>query len=204
MLRLLPLLAFWLFATSAAAEQPTIVVLGDSLSANYGINTDNGWVYLLQQRLNQQGYPYRVINASISGDTTRGGLTRVSQTLARYQPRILLVELGGNDGLRGLSLDDMRRNLGAIVEQGQKKGTAILLVGVRLPPNYGEAYTRKFHSVYHELAERYRIPLVPYLLDGIGGHDELMQADRLHPNRDAQVRMLENVWPHLVPLLDKK
>jgi acyl-CoA thioesterase-1 len=204
MVRLLLSLTLWLLTTQAIAEQPAIVVLGDSLSAGYGINTDDGWVYLLQQRLHQQGYSYRVVNASISGGTTRGGLTRAPQTLARYAPHILLVQLGGNDGLRALALDDMLSNLGAIIEQSRKNGTTVLLIGVRLPPNYGEVYIKKFHDVYRELAQRYQVPLVPYLLDGVGGYDQLMQVDGLHPNRDAQARMLENVWPHLLPLLERK
>lgn len=204
MLRLLLSLAVWLLTTQAVAERPTIVVLGDSLSAGYGIDADGGWVHLLQQRLHQQGYPYRVVNASISGDTTRGGLTRVPQTLAQHAPYILLVQLGGNDGLRALPLDEMRGNLGAIIEQSRDNGTTVLLIGVRLPPNYGEVYIKKFHGVYSELAKRYQVPLVPYLLEGVGGHDQLMQVDGLHPNRDAQARMLDNVWPHLLPLLQKK
>lgn len=204
MLRLLLSLTLWLLSTQAVAERPAIVVLGDSLSAGYGIETDDGWVHLLQQRLHQQGYPHRVVNASISGDTTRGGLTRVPQTLAQHAPHILLVQLGGNDGLRALPLDDMRSNLGAIIEQSRKNGTTVLLIGVRLPPNYGEVYIKKFHGVYSELAQRYKVPLVPYLLEGVGGYDQLMQGDGLHPNSDAQARMLDNVWPHLLPLLRRK
>jgi acyl-CoA thioesterase-1 len=204
MLRLLLSLTLWLLTTQAVAERPTIVVLGDSLSAGYGIDADDGWVHLLQERLQQQGYPYRVVNASISGDTTRGGLTRVPQALAQHAPHILLIQLGGNDGLRTLPLGEMRRNLGTIIEQSRDNGTTVLLIGVRLPPNYGEVYIKKFHSVYSELAQHYKVPLVPYLLAGVGGHDQLMQVDGLHPNRDAQVRMLDNVWPYLLPLLQEK
>ena len=193
-----------MLTAQTSAEQPSLVVLGDSLSAGYGINADDSWVHLLQQRLHQQGYPYRVVNASISGDTTRGGLTRVPQALARHAPQILLVQLGGNDGLRGLPLDDMRNNLGAIIEKSRENGMTVLLIGVRLPPNSGEVYIKKFHAVYREVAQRYQVPLVPYLLDGVGGQDQLMQADGLHPNRDAQARMLDNVWPHLLPLLQRK
>ncbi|MDX1489467.1 MAG: arylesterase [Acidiferrobacterales bacterium] len=204
MVRLLLSLTLWVLTAQTSAEQPSLVVLGDSLSAGYGINADDSWVHLLQQRLHQQGYPYRVVNASISGDTTRGGLTRVPQALARHAPQILLVQLGGNDGLRGLPLDDMRNNLGAIIEKSRENGMTVLLIGVRLPPNYGEVYIKKFHAVYREVAQRYQVPLVPYLLDGVGGQDQLMQADGLHPNRDAQARMLDNVWPHLLPLLQRK
>jgi acyl-CoA thioesterase-1 len=204
MLRILPLLALCWLATPALAEKPAILVLGDSLSAGHGMDVNDSWVQLLQQRLDRLGYPYHVINASISGDTTRGGLTRTGQALAQHHPRILIVELGGNDGLRGLALDDMRRNLARIIDQGKKSGAAVLLIGVRLPPNYGEVYVEKFHSVYSDLARSHGVPLVPYLLQGIGGHDNLMQADRLHPNSAAQARMLDNVWPHLLPLLQKK
>lgn len=204
MLRLLLSLTLCLLTTQAVAERPTIVVLGDSLSAGYGIDAHDGWVHLLQQRLQQQGYPYRVVNASISGDTTRGGLTRMPRALAQHTPHILLIQLGGNDGLRALSLDEMRRNLGTIIEQSRDNGTRVLLIGVRLPPNYGEVYIKKFHGVYSELAQRYKVPLVPYLLEGVGGHDQLMQVDGLHPNRDAQARMLNNVWPYLLPLLQEK
>jgi acyl-CoA thioesterase-1 len=204
MLRILLLLALYSVATPVAAEQPTILVLGDSLSAGHGIDVNDSWAQLLQQRLHRLGYPYRVVNASISGDTTRGGLSRTGQALGQHHPRILIVELGGNDGLRGLALDDMHGNLAAIIEQGKKAGAWVLLIGVRLPPNYGEVYVKKFHGVYRELARSYGIPLVPYLLDGIGGHADLMQADGLHPNSAAQARMLDNVWPYLLPLLEKK
>ncbi len=204
MLRLLLSLVLGLLTTQAVAERPAIVVLGDSLSAAYGIDVDDSWVHLLQQRLHQQGYPYRVVNASISGDTTRGGLTRLPQTFAQHAPHILLLQLGGNDGLRALPLDEMRRNLGTIIEQSRENGTKVLLIGVRLPPNYGEVYIKKFHGVYSELAQHYKVPLVPYLLEGVGGHDQLMQVDGLHPNSDAQARMLDNVWPRLLPLLQRK
>lgn len=204
MLRILPLLALCALTTPVFADEPVILVLGDSLSAGHGIDVNNSWVQLLQQRLHRLGYRYNVVNASISGDTTRGGLTRTGQALAQHHPRILIVELGGNDGLRGLALDDMRRNLANILEQGKKSGAMVLLIGVRLPPNYGEVYVKKFHSVYRELARSHGVPLAPYLLQGIGGHDELMQVDRLHPNSAAQARMLDNVWPHLLPLLEQK
>lgn len=178
-------------------------MLGDSLSAGHGLRTDQGWVTLLQARLNKHGYPYKVINASISGDTTRGGMTRLPRALARHRPRIVIVELGGNDGLRGLPLHQMRGNLAAIIATSRDHGAKVLLVGVRLPPNYGAAYVEKFHRVYRSLERDQQVPLVPYLLDGIGGHDNLMQPDRLHPNRQAQGRMLDNVWPHLVPILQQ-
>lgn len=193
------MLSVW--AASAPAANPVILVLGDSLSAAYGIDPNQGWVALLRQRLERTGYRYEVINASVSGDTTRGGLARLSAALTQHRPRIVIVELGGNDGLRGLSLADMRANLSGIIERGRASGARVLLAGVRLPPNYGEAYTQKFHEVYRELARTYRVPLVPFLLDGIGGRQELMQSDGIHPGPGAQARMLENIWPHLLPLL---
>ncbi|GMQ89757.1 MAG: arylesterase [Gammaproteobacteria bacterium] len=203
MLRLLLAIVFYAWAGQALAQQPAILVLGDSLSAGYGLGTDQGWVTLLQQRLQRQGYPYRVINSSISGNTTRGGLRRLPRALNRYRPEIVIVELGGNDGLRGLSMDKMRRNLASIVETSREQGAKVLLVGVRLPPNYGAAYITKFHDVYRNLEKIYQLPLVPYLLDGIGGRDELMQADRLHPRAEAQSRMLDNVWRQLAPMLKR-
>jgi acyl-CoA thioesterase-1 len=203
MIRSLLALVLGAWASAATAASPAILVLGDSLSAGYGIDVDQGWVALLQKRLDAEGYRYQVINASISGDTTRGALSRLPPLLARYRPRIVMVELGGNDGLRGLSLDDMRRNLAAIVEQSRTNGASVLLAGERLPPNYGEAYVEKFLKAYRDVARDYRVPLVPLLLEGIGGHPELMQEDGLHPNARAQTRVLDNVWPHLLPLLKK-
>lgn len=176
-------------------------MLGDSLSAGYGIGAHQGWVALLQQRLDHQGYRYRVVNASISGDTTRGGLTRLPQALAQHRPTVVIVELGGNDGLRGLPLDAMHENLASIIETSRQHGAKVLLLGVRLPPNYGASYVNMFHNVYRELERAYQVPFVPYLLAGIGGRDALMQADQIHPRAEAQGRMLDNVWSRLVPTL---
>lgn len=188
----------WLTAT---ADEPVILVVGDSLSAAYGIDARRGWVALLQQRLQQQGHGYRVVNASISGDTTRGGLNRLPQALAQHRPRIVIIELGGNDALRGLPLEEIRKNLAAMIDASHAHQTKVVLVGVRLPPNYGTTYTQRFHSIYRQLAQSHQVPLVPYLLEGVGGQDELMQTDRLHPSDEAQRRMLDNVWPHLLPVL---
>lgn len=178
-----------------------ILVLGDSLSAGYGISTNSGWVTLLQQRLEQQGYPQRVVNASISGDTTSGGLARLPQALAQHRPKLVILELGANDGLRGLPLDEMRRNLAAIIDKSREQGAMLLLIGVRLPPNYGALYIRKFHDVYRQLARNRNVALVPHMLAGVGGNAELIQADGLHPRTNAQGLILDNVWPHLVPIL---
>ena len=180
-----------------------ILVLGDSLSAGYGISTNSGWVALLQQRLKQQGYPQRVVNASISGDTTSGGLARLAQALSQHRPQLLILELGANDGLRGLSLEEMRRNLAAIINKSREQGATSLLVGVRLPPNYGALYVKKFHDVYRELARNHNVAFVPYLLAGVGGDAELIQTDGLHPRGNAQGLILDNVWPHLLPILKR-
>jgi acyl-CoA thioesterase-1 len=195
-------LAFILFGCGAAsAASPTILVLGDSLSAGYGIDVRDGWVALLGQRLRQQGYPQTVVNASISGDTTAGGRARLPEALRRHHPQVVIVELGGNDGLRGLSLAQTRVNLDAIIKMARSAGARVLLVGTYLPPNYGPEYTRKFHAIYNELAQAHRLPLVPFLLAGVALTPGLMQADGLHPRAAAQTRLLDNVWPYLEPLL---
>ena len=187
----------------AAAPQttPTILVLGDSLSAAYGIAREDGWVALLQGRLRERGLGYRVVNAGISGDTTAGGLTRLPELLARHQPAILIVELGANDGLRGLKLDLIRDNLTRMITLGREAGSQVLLIGIRLPPNYGAAYDRAFQAVFQAVAAAQEVPLVPFLLDGVAQDRALMQADGVHPAAAAQPRILDNVWPTLESLL---
>jgi acyl-CoA thioesterase-1 len=191
-------------AFTSATAQPGILVLGDSLSASYGIAQKAGWVNLLQQRLTDQNYPHQVINTSISGETTSGGLTRLQRTLDTYNPSLVIIELGGNDGLRGLPLDKIRSNLAAMIEQSLAHGAQVLLAGMRLPPNYGPAYTKRFHEIYLSLAERYKIALLPFFLDGIAQKTDLMQADGIHPRSVAQTLILDNVWDVLEPLLDKQ
>jgi acyl-CoA thioesterase-1 len=188
---------------AAAAAPRTIVVLGDSLSASYGVPVEQGWVALLQGRLKKEGYEYRVVNASASGETTGGALARLPRTLEKQRPDIVIVELGGNDGLRGLSIADVRKNFDSILRLSQEAGARILLVGMRIPPNYGPAYTEAFHGLYGELAARHKVPLVPFFLDGIALDDSLMQEDGLHPNAQAQPRLLDEVWRMLKPLLKK-
>ena len=192
------------FAPTTLLAAPAILVLGDSLSAAYGLDTDDGWVSLLSKRLAHEGYDYEVVNASVSGETTRGGLTRLPQEIERHKPAIAIIELGANDGLRGLSLADMRRNLATIIEKLQASGAHIVLVGMRLPPNYGTAYTEQFAQAYSELAQRYDVRLVPFLLDGVANHRELFQPDGLHPVATAQSMLLDNVWNKLEPLLAVK
>jgi acyl-CoA thioesterase I len=186
---------------AAAGEQRNILVLGDSLSAGYGLDARAGWVSLLQQRLQQQGYRYRVINASVSGDTTSGGLQRLPKALERYHPALLIIELGGNDGLRGTPLQVMRGNLRRLIELGRGAGARVLLLGVRLPPNYGPAYVSAFENVYARVARETHTPLVAHLLQGVATDRALMQADGIHPKAEAQRRLLDNVWPVLRPLL---
>jgi acyl-CoA thioesterase-1 len=185
----------------AHAAGGVIVILGDSLSSAYGFDVASGWVRLLQDRLDDDRAGYRVVNASISGDTTSGGIARLPTELKKHTPDIVVVELGGNDGLRGLPLEVTRENLERIVAESQIAGARVLLIGMRLPPNYGPVYTEAFHAIYQDLAEKYSVARVPFLLDGVGGVDEMMQSDGIHPRAEAQPKMLNNVWPHLKPLL---
>lgn len=178
-----------------------LLVVGDSLSAAYKIPVDKGWVHLLSQKLDGEGYRYRVVNASIPGDTTAGGLSRLPAELKRSRPAIVVIELGGNDGLQGLPLDQMRDNLARMVGLSQQAGARVLLVGVRMPPNYGPAYTKRFAETYREVAKQSGVALVPEILAGVATHPELMQAGGLHPRAEGEPRVLDNVWKGLHPLL---
>lgn len=190
-----------LLFTPVAWAAPAIVVFGDSLAANYGIARESGWVSLLQQRLTAHHYSHQLINASISGETTAGGRSRIHATLAEHKPAIVILELGANDGLRGLPLDAMQANLAAIIQACQANKARVLLVGMRLPPNYGPVYAERFSSVYPALAKQYKTPLLPFLLEGMGDRRELFQADNLHPTAAAQAQVMENVWAALRPML---
>lgn len=194
-------LALLLFAGNAVAAAPVILILGDSLSAGYGTILSSDWPTLLQQRLVRQGYPYHVVNASISGDTTSSGRQRLPATLARHRPRVVIIELGANDGLRGLPLAEMRANLSAMISTALHYGTRVLLVGMYLPTNYGQAYTEEFHQVYLDLAREYHVPLVPFLLQGVALQPRLMQPDGLHPRAAGEPQVLANVWRVLKPML---
>lgn len=194
----LPLL---LAQAQAEPGSPKILILGDSLSAGFGIKLGESWPGLLRQRLAENGYRFRVVNASISGDTTAGGRARLPAMLIEHRPAVVIIELGGNDGLRGQSLQQMHANLAYMIQAAQRSRARVLLVGMRLPPNYGLAYTEKFQAVYRDLANRYPVGFVPFLLDGVGGNDELMLPDLIHPRAKAQPVILENIWPHLKPLL---
>lgn len=194
-------LAFLLAPDTGAARAPVVLVVGDSLSAGYGIALRDAWPALLQQRLRNQGYPHAVANASISGDTSAGGRARLPEALKRQRPEIVILELGANDGLRGLSLSATRANLEAMIRAVHASGARVLLVGIHLPPNYGPEYTKKFHAIYHDLARTHNLALVPSLLDGVALNPALMQGDGLHPRAVAQPRLLDNVWPKLLTLL---
>ncbi len=178
-----------------------ILVLGDSLSAEYGLPRGTGWVQLLGERLRGNGAKYTVANASISGETTSGGRTRLPALLAQHRPAIVIIELGANDGLRGLPLPPMRDNLTTMVKASQAAGAKVLLVGIRVPPNYGREYAERFQQVYVDVARDQRVALAPFLLDGFANAEDMFQSDRFHPAAKAQARMLDNVWPHLQPLL---
>ena len=185
----------------AARAEPVILVYGDSLSAAYGLPQEVGWVSLLQERLTQKNLNYRVVNASISGETTQGGLYRINSTLATHKPAIVILELGGNDGLRGLPLITTRANLDGIIQACRKQNAKVLLLGMRLPPNYGTAYEEKFQEIYRELARRHKLAPAPFMLEGIAGRRELFQADGIHPIAEAQPLIMDNVWKYLVPML---
>jgi acyl-CoA thioesterase I len=179
----------------------TILIYGDSLSAAYGLAPDAGWAALLQARLKQEGSDYTVANASISGETSSGGAARIAEALKTHKPKVVVVALGANDGLRGLPPEQMRANLAKIVNRSQRAKARVLLVGTRMPPNYGEMYTRQFAQVYADLAREYKTALVPFLLEGMADRRELFQADDMHPTAAAQPILLENVWKALQPLL---
>lgn len=184
------------------ADAPVLLVLGDSLSAAYGLPLDQGWVNLLQARIDERVLPYRVVNAAISGDTIAGGLSRLPALLADHQPEIVLIELGANDGLRGFPPSKIEDDLVTLVEQAQAVDAQVVLIGLRLPPNYGPAYTERFQRLFANAAERTGVALVPRLLAGVADDLALMQADGLHPTAEAQPMILETVWPVLAPLLN--
>lgn len=188
----------------AALGAPTILVVGDSLSAEYGLKRGEGWVALMEQRLKKERLDYNVVNASISGDTTAGGAARIGQALAQAKPAVVIIELGGNDGLRGLDVAAMRANFETMIRESQKAGARVLLAGMQMPPNYGRDYTAKFRAVYAELAQKHKTALVPFILEGLGENPELFQPDGIHPLPSMHPRILDNVWPALEPLLKSR
>lgn len=190
-----------LLLLSQGAAAGTVLIVGDSISAAFGLDTRLGWVSLLEQRLQKEGFTDKVVNASVSGDTSAGGQARLPALLAEHKPQLVILELGGNDGLRGQQPAQLQQNLASMIQLSQKAGAKVLLLGMRIPPNYGARYTQAFEAVYSNLAEQEKVPLVPFFLEGVGGIPELMQADGLHPAVAAQGKLLENVWPTLKPLL---
>jgi acyl-CoA thioesterase-1 len=202
--RLFALAVLMVAYASAHAEAPVILVFGDSISAGYGLaHVEQGWVELLKTRLNTQGYGYQVVNASVSGETTAGGLARLPRALELHHPKILVLELGGNDGLRALPVAQMRSNLTQMVDLASAAGAKVLLLGMRMPPNYGPQYTEQFAMVFSDLAREKKLPLVPFLLTDIALSPTLLQGDDIHPNAAGQPILVENVWPTLKPLLKK-
>jgi len=191
-----------LYLIEAEEEPYTLLVFGDSLSASYGMNEDDGWVTLLAKRLQTENWPYQVVNGSISGETTTGGLSRLPAMLDAYHPDLVILELGGNDGLRGLPLDTLKQNLIRMIDIIETTGGQVLLTGIQIPPNYGPRYTVPFFQLYKEIAEERQIILVPFLIEGIPQQPELMQNDGIHPKAEAQYLILDNVWPFLEPGLE--
>jgi acyl-CoA thioesterase I len=203
--RLFVLLILGLAGFSAGgAEAPAILVFGDSISAGYGLaHVESGWVEMLRAKLKSEGYGYQVVNASVSGETTAGGLARLPRALSVHHPQIVVIELGGNDGLRALPIAQMRSNLLQMTDLASAAGARVLLLGMRIPPNYGPEYTEQFHAVFAEVAQKNKVPSVPFLLEGIALTPDLVQADGIHPNEQGQPLLLANVWPALKPLLQK-
>jgi len=197
------LLALWLFTSAAYSATKTVIVLGDSLSAEYGIERGTGWVALMQRKLNAEKIDTVLINSSISGETTSGGKARLQALLDKHRPDLVIIELGSNDALRGLPISATEANLNAMITTAKNARAKVLLIGMKIPPNYGADYTQKFSSLYAKQARLTKSPLVPFLLAGVADKPELFQADRLHPNANAHPIIMRNVWPHLKPLLVK-
>jgi acyl-CoA thioesterase-1 len=199
--RLACAVTIWFLLVAGAQAAPRLLVVGDSLSAAYGIPADQGWVHLLQQRLAANGHPHQVVNASITGDTTRGGLARLPAVLEHHQPEVVVLELGGNDGLRGFGPAMTHDHLQQMIRLATAAGARVLVLGVKLPANYGSAYGDKFHQVFLDLAEQEDVVVVPFFLQGVAEDRRLMQADGIHPSAAAQPLILDNVWSALEPLL---
>ena len=190
-------------AAVAGDEPPTVLIFGDSLSAGYGIEVDQSWAALLQARLRDQGYEHQVINASISGETTEGGATRIDTALADFSPELIILELGGNDGLRGFPAARMKGNLEKIVTRAKASGAAIVLLGIRIPTNYGPRYSAEFEGVFRQVSEEFDVQWIEFFMEGIALNDDLLQDDRIHPNAVAQPMLLDNAWPIISATLKK-
>jgi acyl-CoA thioesterase I len=189
-------------SNAQASDSPTVLIFGDSLSAGYGIDVDQSWAALLQQRLEEQGYEHRVVNASISGETTEGGAARIDSAIGTFSPDLIILELGGNDGLRGFPPARIKGNLEVIARRARDSGAGVVLLGIRIPTNYGARYTRAFEAVYPEVATELGIKWIEFFMDGVALNDELLQEDRIHPNAEAQAILLDNAWPIIRDTLD--
>jgi acyl-CoA thioesterase-1 len=201
MLRILAFLVLLLAATADSAEPPTVLVFGDSLSAGFGIDVDQSWTSLLQSRLQEQGYEHRVVNASISGETTEGGATRIGSAIETFNPALVILALGGNDGLRGFPPSRTKENLETIVNTSTASGAAVVLLGITIPRNYGQRYIEQFEASFSEVASQYDIPWIEFFMEGVALNEELMQNDGIHPNAAAQPLLLDNAWPIIVEAL---
>jgi len=189
-------------SAASAAESPTILIFGDSLSAGFGLDVDRSWGALLQQRLEEQGYEHRVVNASISGETTEGGVTQIGAAIEEFSPELIILELGGNDGLRGFPPALIKSNLTAIAKRARDSGAEVVLLGIRIPTNYGARYTEAFEAVYRDVANELGIRWIEFFMEGVALNDELLQEDRIHPNEKAQPILLDNAWPVIRATLD--
>lgn len=192
-----------LTANAVRADTPTVLIFGDSLSAGYGIEVDQSWVSLLQERLREQGYEHQVINASISGETTEGGATRIGLALMDFSPDLIILELGGNDGLRGIPAARMKSNLEQIIARAKTSGAAVVLLGIRIPTNYGPRYSAEFEAVFRQVSEELNVRWIEFFMEGIALNEELLQDDRIHPNAIAQPLLLDNAWPVISATLNQ-
>jgi acyl-CoA thioesterase I len=204
MRKLLTILILVAATAAQAATSPTILIFGDSLSAGYGIDVDQSWGALLQQRLAEQGYEHRVVNASISGETTEGGVTQIDKAIEEFSPELIILELGGNDGLRGSPPARIKDNLTAIAQRARDSGAEVVLLGIRIPTNYGPRYTRAFEAVYSDVAEELDIRWIEFFMEGVALNDDLLQEDRIHPNAAAQPILLDNAWPVIRATLESR
>jgi acyl-CoA thioesterase-1 len=202
MRKLLSLLVLMMATNAQASDSPTVLIFGDSLSAGFGIDVDQSWAALLQQRLEELGYEHRVVNASISGETTEGGAARIDSAIGTFSPDLIILELGGNDGLRGFPPTRIKGNLEAIARRARDSGAGVVLLGIRIPTNYGARYTQAFEAVYPEVATELGIKWIEFFMDGVALNDELLQADRIHPNAEAQPILLDNAWPIIRDTID--
>jgi acyl-CoA thioesterase-1 len=202
MRKLLSLLVVLMATNAQASDSPTVLIFGDSLSAGFGIDVDQSWAALLQQRLEELGYEHRVVNASISGETTEGGAARIDSAIGTFSPDLIILELGGNDGLRGFPPARIKGNLEAIARRARDSGAGVVLLGIRIPTNYGARYTQAFEAVYPEVATELGIKWIEFFMDGVALNDELLQEDRIHPNAEAQAILLDNAWPIIRDTID--